>query len=44
MEESIKIKGSPAVAKFFEKILADKRERKEESRRKFKNGELKISE
>ena len=43
MEDTVKIKAPKSVAKFFDKILADKRERKEESRRKFKNGELNIS-
>lgn len=36
MEDSIEIKGTPGIARFFEKILADKRREKEEARRKFK--------
>lgn len=40
MKNSIKIEGTKKTASFFEKVLAEKRERKEEVRRKIKNGEL----
>ncbi|WP_256439290.1 hypothetical protein [Pseudozobellia sp. WGM2] len=43
MEDTVKIKGGKDIAKFFEEVLAKKQERKNEIRRKFKNGELKIA-
>lgn len=41
MEKTIKVESSKDTAKFFDKILANKRARKEEIRHKFKTGELK---
>lgn len=43
MADTVRIEATKKVAKFFDRILADKKENREESRRKFKNGDLKIS-
>ncbi len=43
MKNSIKIQGTKKTANFFEKMLAEKRERKAEIRRKFESGELSIA-
>lgn len=42
MEKTVRIKGSKDSAEFFDKVLANKKERKEKIRRKFKNGELTV--
>lgn len=43
MKEAVEIKTSNAVARFFEKIMVDKRENNKEINRKIKNGEIKVA-
>ena len=42
MEKTVKIKAPKEAFSFFERILAEKRERKLEIKRKFSNGDFKV--
>lgn len=44
MKETVEIKAPNVVARFFERIMVDKKERNEEINRKIKSGEIKVSE
>jgi len=43
MKNSVTIQGTKEAAKFFDRVIKEKRERRDEIRQKIKSGELKLS-
>lgn len=43
MKESVKIEAKNTVARFFERIMIDKRKKNDEINRKIENGEIKVA-